>query len=95
MFKKNEEARIFHLLRRRSVVVRLEGDEAPRLHSIIRLEGVRQGLRIFGLDLPEEERDKRRLIETEMDNFSLEERRWNPFYLEFWDKSELQERRLR
>lgn len=85
VFKRKEERRIFVMSRRKSVVIRLEGDESPRLYPIIRLER-RHGIRVLGVDFPEEEEEKRRLQEFDMDQFSMEERAWNPFFPEFYDR---------
>jgi competence protein ComGC len=84
VFKKNEERKIFVMSRRKSVVIRLEGDEMPRLYPIVRLER-RQGIRVLGVDFPELEEEQRRMQEYDMDEFSLEERAWNPFFPEFYD----------
>ncbi|MHC4899501.1 MAG: hypothetical protein ACYTGW_20615, partial [Planctomycetota bacterium] len=59
---------------------------------IIHLER-RHGLRIFPVDFPEEEEEERRYLMDEMDQFSREERAWNPFYVEFYDKGPDQEDR--
>ena len=75
--------------RRRCVVVRLEGEEDTRLFPIIRLERCR-GLRVMGVDFPEEEEEKRLLMQADMDAFANEERKWNPFFLEFYEKTPAQ-----
>jgi len=92
VFKKNEERRVFVMSRRKSVFIRLEGDETPRLYPIVRFER-RHGVRVLGVDFPEEEDERRRLQEFDMDQYSLEERAWNPFYPEFYDKSRQRESR--
>ena len=84
VFKKNEERKIFVMSRRKSVVIRLEGEEMPRLYPIVRLER-RHGIRVLGVDFPDEEEEQRRMQEYDMDEFSLEERAWNPFFPEFYD----------
>ena len=78
--------------RRKSVVIRLEGEEAPRLYPIVRLER-RHGIRVLGVDFPEEEEERRRLQEYDMDQYSLDERAWNPFYPDFYDKSSRRDNR--
>lgn len=86
VFKRNEERKVFVLHRRKSVVVRIDSqDEDPRLYPIIHMEK-RHGLRIFPLDFPEEEMEEQRYLLDEMDSFTREERAWNPFYLEFYEK---------
>ena len=45
-------------------------------------------LRIFGVDFPEKEQEKRDLLSSDMDDFSLEERKWNPFFMEFYEKKD-------
>ncbi len=42
---------------------------------------------MLGVDFPEEEEEERRLQEMDMDQFSMEERAWNPFFPEFYDKN--------
>ena len=70
------------------MVVRVESeDEDPRLYPIIHLEK-RHGLRIFPVDFPDEEMEEQRYLLDEMDEFTREERNWNPFYLEFYEKKE-------
>jgi hypothetical protein len=86
VFKRNEERKVFVLHRRKSVVVRIESqDEDPRLYPIIHLEK-RHGLRIFPMDFPEEEMEEQQYLLDDMDQFTREERAWNPFYLEFYEK---------
>lgn len=87
VFKRNEERKVFVMTQRRSVVVRLPGDEGSRLYPIVRLERCR-GRRVMAVDFPEEEEDAQRLLLDDMDQFSLEERKWNPFYVEFYEQSE-------
>jgi len=88
VFKRNEERKVFVLHRRKSVVVRIESEEEdPRLYPIIHLEK-RHGLRIFPVDFPEEAMEEQRYQLEEMDEFTQEERAWNPFYLEFYEKKE-------
>ncbi len=85
VYKRNEQRKMFVMTRRKSVVVRLEGDESVRLFPIIRLER-RRGRRVVVVDFPEEEAEKRELLASDMDSFSREERKWNPFFVEFYYK---------
>ncbi len=86
VYKRSEEHKVFVLHRRRSVVVRIESDdEDPRLYPIIHMEK-RHGLRIFPVDFPEEDQEELRYQMDEMDQFSQEERAWNPFYIQFYEK---------
>ena len=48
---------------------------------------------MLGVDFPEEEEERRRLQEYDMDQYSLEERAWNPFYPDFYDKSSRRDNR--
>ena len=89
VYKRNEERKLFVMNCRRCVVVRLEGDEETRLYPIIRLERYR-GLRMMGVDFPEQEEEKRLLAQDGMDPFATEERKWNPFFLEFYEKTDAQ-----
>lgn len=82
LFKRSEERKIFVLNRRRSVVVRLEGNEQPRLHPILRMERY-HGRRVHQEDVLESVTD-RDIAMAEMDEFSQEERKWNPFYKDFY-----------
>jgi hypothetical protein len=43
----------------------------------------------MAVDFPEDTAEDRRLRAFDMDDFSLEEQKWNPFYLEFYEKSDL------
>jgi hypothetical protein len=88
LFKRNEERKMFVMTRRKCVVIRLEGDENPRLFPIMRLER-RRGVRVFAVDFPEEEEERRELLSSDMDEFSIEERKWNPFYVDFYKKAEV------
>lgn len=84
LFKRSEEHRIFVLRRSKSVLVRLDDGEEGTLHPLILLED-RAGMRVQGVDFPDESDylDYQAGL-NEMDEFSQEERRWNPFYLEFY-----------
>ncbi len=83
MLKRNEQTRSFVLRRTRSVMVRLEGEEEAKLHPLILLED-RNGLRIFPIDLPEQQGEELAARLIDMDYFTRQERDWNPFFLEFY-----------
>ena len=87
VFKRDEERKVFVMTQRRSIVVRLPGDDGSRLYPIVRLERTR-GRRVMAVDFPEEEEENQRLLTDDMDQFSLEERKWNPFYVEFYEQSD-------
>jgi hypothetical protein len=82
LYKRNEENRSFVMRRMRSVVIRLDNGQDGYLHPIILLEE-RHGLRVMPVDFDQDELDQIRLFD-EMDQFSQEERAWNPFYLDFY-----------
>ncbi len=82
LFKRNEENRSFVMRRMRSVVIRLDNSQDGYLHPLILLEE-RHGLRVMPVDFDEDELDQIRLFD-EMDQFSQEERAWNPFFLDFY-----------
>ena len=91
LYKRNEERRVYVMTRLRSVVVRMEGEEEPTIHPVIHMER-RNGLRIFPIDFPEEEKQRRMDQEAEMDDFAISERNWNPFRVEFYRKRKPQNR---
>jgi type II secretory pathway component PulK len=82
LHRRNEEARTFVLQRARSILVRLEGQEA-QLHPIVILEE-RRGLRVMPVDFYEDDLLGLASEFDEMDAFSQEERAWNPFFLDFY-----------
>ena len=84
LFKRNDEHRIYVLRRSRSILMRLDDGEEGALHPLILLEE-RNGLRVMPVDFPEESTylDYQQNL-NEMDDFSQEERKWNPFFLEFY-----------
>jgi hypothetical protein len=87
LVKRDEENRVFVLRRARSLVMRFESGETVMLHPLIRLEA-REGVRVFPYDFPKEELEAQRMRRHDMDEFAIEERDWNPFYLEFYRKPE-------
>lgn len=83
LYKRNEERRDFVMRRARSVVVRLENDDEGSLYPIVLLEERPDALRVMPVDFYEDEtRDLMRL--GEMDQFTREERAWDPFLVDFY-----------
>jgi len=85
LFKRNdsERRRIYLVRRSRSLVMRVDEDEEGLIVPLIPFEE-RVGLRVKSVDLQEE-----RLVDLseqyfEMDQFSREERAWNPFLIDFY-----------
>ncbi len=89
--KRNEENRVFVVRHRRSIMKRIDDGEDGLLHPLILLEQ-RHGLRVQGVDFPEEEFDDTFAINDTMDMFSQEEKAWNPFLLDFYLPEEERER---
>ncbi len=88
IYKFAEEPKSFAISRRRSLMVRFSGAEASSLHPLIFLER-RNGLRVMGVDFPEDEDlHQLELRMEEMDDFSREERKWNPFFLDFYEPAQ-------
>jgi len=84
MYKRNEQRRIFVMRRATSVLARFEDNGAASIHPLILLEE-RQGVRIQPLDFPDEYNSLDYQVQLdELDQFAQEERRWNPFYYEFY-----------
>lgn len=82
LFKRNEETRSFVLHRSCSVMIRLDNGQDGYLHPLILRED-RHGLRVMPVDFDENEFEQAGYFD-EMDQFTQEERAWNPFYLEFY-----------
>ena len=82
LHRRNEETRTFVMQRARSVLVRVEGDEA-KIFPIVLLEE-RRGLRVMPVDFPDDDLLGKATQFDEMDAFSQEERAWNPFYIDFY-----------
>jgi hypothetical protein len=83
VFKRNEEKKVFVIKRAATVVVRSADRDGSLFPLVPMCE--RPYLRVMPIDFPElaeEERRKRQ----DMEEFSLEERSWNPFFLEFYRK---------
>jgi len=84
VFKRNEERRIFVLRRARSILVRLSDREDDVLHPLILLEE-RQGMRVMPSDFPDDFNDLDFYSSMDqLDDFAQEERRWNPFFVDFY-----------
>ncbi len=90
LYKRSEEHRVFVIRRARSIVVRQDDGEEGYLHPLIMLEE-RHGLRIMPMDFTEDEMDMINQFD-EMDDYSQEERAWNPFYLDFYKPKHERER---
>ena len=84
IFKRNEEKRVFVIKRARRQVVRLEDGDGSLFPLVPLTE--RSWLRIKPTDFPEKDEEERRKRADTMNEFSVEERAWNPFYLEFYTK---------
>ena len=88
MFKRNEERKQFVLRRTQTVVFRSDDGDGGTLHPLVLMEET-HGLRIQGIDFPDEYFDMDYELQLdEMDEFAAEERRWNPFYIDFYRKKE-------
>ena len=84
MYKRSEERRIFVLRRATSILMRFDDSGEPMLHPLILLEE-REGVRIMPIDFPDEYDNLDYQVQMdEMDEFAQDERRWNPFYFEFY-----------
>jgi hypothetical protein len=83
MYKRNEETRTYVLQRERSVIVRIDDGETGITFPII-LHEQRNGMRVMAPDILENDLLSVSSRIAEMDNFSQEERAWNPFYLDFY-----------
>jgi hypothetical protein len=62
--------------------MRIEDGEGA-LHPIIPLTD-RSHLRVKPVDYPEHEEEERQKAAGTLDEYALQERDWNPFYLEFY-----------
>ena len=82
VFKRNEKTRSIVVRRARSIEVRIEDGDQAVLHPLMLLEE-RKGVRVMPTDFPEDDAILRQQM-TEMDQYSAEERAWNPFYLDFY-----------
>lgn len=83
LYKRNEERRDFVMRRARSVVVRLENEDEGALYPIVLLEERPDALRVMPVDFYENETDYLTRLD-EMDQFTREERAWNPFLIDFY-----------
>ena len=83
VFKRNEEKKVFVIKRARTVVVR-NSDREGSLYPLLPMSE-RPYLRVMPIDFPEQAEEERRKRQ-DMEKFALEERSWNPFYLEFYRK---------
>ncbi|MCA8964978.1 MAG: general secretion pathway protein GspK [Planctomycetes bacterium] len=83
LYKRNEENRVYVLRRARSVVLRVDDNGTGAIVPLVPFEE-RTGLRVQPVDLQEERAAERSLIYANMDQFSQEERAWNPFLIDFY-----------
>lgn len=83
LYRRNETERLYVLRRAATVVMRLGEGEDATLYTIVPFED-RRGLRIQGVDFPDEAETDRYSIYSEMDAFAQEERAWNPFLPDFY-----------
>lgn len=85
LFKRNdsERKRIYLLRRARSIVLRLDDGEEGKIVPIVPFEE-RVGLRVQPVDMQDEVFQDFGQSYLEMDQFSQEERAWNPFLVDFY-----------
>lgn len=82
LYKRSEENRVYLLRRARSVVLRLDDGADGKIIPLVPFEE-RVGLRMQPIDIQENELDLSRVY-SDLDQFSQEERAWNPFLIEFY-----------
>lgn len=83
VFKRNDENRVYVLRRARSIVLRIDDNGEGAIVPLVPFEE-RTGLRLQPIDLQEERASELSLTYAEMDQFSQEERAWNPFLIDFY-----------
>jgi hypothetical protein len=79
----NENKRIFLLRRARSIVRRIDDGEEGQILPIVPYEE-RIGLRVQPVDMQDEILQDWTVTYMDMDQFSQEERAWNPFLIDFY-----------
>lgn len=82
LYKRSEENRVYLLRRARSVVLRLDDGADGKIVPLVPFEE-RVGLRMQPIDIQENDLDLSRVY-SDLDQFSQEERAWNPFLIEFY-----------
>lgn len=82
LYKRSEENRVYLLRRARSVVLRLDDGADGKIIPLVPFEE-RVGLRMQPIDIQENDLDLSRVY-SDLDQFSQEERAWNPFLIEFY-----------
>lgn len=82
LYKRSEENRVYLLRRARSVVLRLDDGADGKIVPLVPFEE-RVGLRLQPIDIQESDQDLSRVY-SDLDQFSQEERAWNPFLIEFY-----------
>jgi len=92
LFKRNENEnkRIYLLRRARSIVRRIDDGEEGQILPIVPFEE-RIGLRVQPVDMQEEILQDWTTTYLEMDQFSQEERAWNPFLIDFYLPPDIRE----
>ena len=85
LFKRNdsEQHRVYLVRRARSIVMRIDDGEEGKIVPLIPYEE-RVGLRVKPVDLQDELLLDFTVQYMEMDQFSQEERAWNPFLIDFY-----------
>jgi len=82
LYKRSEENRVYLLRRARSVVLRLDDGADGKIVPLVPFEE-RVGMRLQPIDIQENDPDLSRVY-SDLDQFSQEERAWNPFLIEFY-----------
>ncbi len=83
LHKRSDENRVYVLRRARSVVLRVDDGGEGEIVPLVPFEE-RVGLRVQPVDLQEERGMDLAVVYAEMDQFSQEERAWNPFLIDFY-----------
>ena len=83
LFKRNDENRVYVLRRARSIVLRVDENGEGAIVPLVPFEE-RTGLRVQPIDMQEERANELSLLYSQMDQFSQEERAWNPFLIDFY-----------
>lgn len=85
LFKSNDEerSRVYQLQRARSIVLRLEDGDEPRVLPLVPYEE-RVGIRLQPLPFRDDDYYDPSERYQNMDQFAQEERAWNPFLLDFY-----------
>ena len=92
LFKRNEseQHRVYLVRRARSIVMRMDEGDEGKVVPLIPFEE-RIGLRVKPVDLQEELLLDFTVQYMEMDQFSQQERAWNPFLIDFYMPPEVRQ----